>query len=187
MNKHNNFLLAMAGVGLALTLVGGTQAQMQQIDPNKAKQMQTGPQYQGPTPQLQLKPDLTILSMGMSQEFCLEGCGDVWTRELQVNRLPAERCYWQVQVKNIGAGPSVAGKVKVEYQSLNGPITLMADMPALRAGQAHMVVVPFNNARPRNLYWLFNTPFVGTADSTNTNAESNETNNTANVRMTPTA
>lgn len=187
MNKHNKFLLFAVIAGLALAAFGTGQAQIQQqIDPNKARQMQSGPQKH-PTPQLQLKPDLIVHSMGMSQEFCLEGCGDTWTRELQVNRLPAERCYWQATIKNIGAGPAVAGKVRVEYQSLAGPIRLMADMPALRPGEAKVVVVPFNNARPKNLYWLFNTPFVGTADATNSNAESNESNNTLNVRMTPTS
>lgn len=184
MNKRSKSLLAAVAAGLALAAIGASQAQMQQIDPNKAKQMQTGPQI-GPTPQLQLKPDLIIQSMGLSQEFCMEGCGDTWTRELQVNRIAAERCYWRATVKNIGAGPSVAGKVKVVYQSLNGPITLMADMPPLRAGAAEHVVVPFNNANMRNLYWRFNTSFAGTADATNTNAESNESNNTNNTRMSP--
>lgn len=177
--SYRKTFAALAAAFALLVLADGVLAQPQ-INPNQAKPY---PGFQPKvTPQLQLKPDLIIQSMGFSQEFCLDGCGDLWPRELQVMRIAAERCAWQVTVKNQGNGGSRAGKVQVRYDSIAGPITLVADMPAIRAGQFARVVVPFNNARPRNLYWNFNTSFHAMADATNTSQESNEGNNTQDMR-----
>ena len=152
------------------------------IDPSVIKPGISQPgKVPGPTPQLRLKPDLIVQSVGYSAEFCESNCSDQWTRELGVTRMSAETCHFVVGVKNIGNATSRAGKVRVQYDSLTTVIQLTGNMPAIRAGQTKSITVPINNARPVYLYRKFRAPIIATADSTNTSAETNERNNTKQI------
>jgi len=129
-----------------------------------------------------LKPDLIVQSAGFSQEFCTSTCSDTWKRELRVSRIDTPNCSWQVEVRNIGASASRAGQVQVTYQSIAGPVRLTTNMPALRSGETKQVVVRLSGVRPAQRYWKLGTSLQTKVDSTNTNAESNERNNTKDVR-----
>jgi hypothetical protein len=136
------------------------------------------------TPPLQLKPDLIIERMGFNAEFCHEMCSDTWSRELRLLRM-SQSCQFQVTVKNIGAGPSQPGQVRVEYQSVAGTNSGTGSMPGLRPGESKIVPVGFNTSRVDWAYFNFYMPFRGMADSTNTSAETNEGNNTKEIRIRP--
>lgn len=139
----------------------------------------------GVTPTLHLQADLVIQSMGFSHEFCLLQCSDQWSRELQVSRIQIEGCAWKVAVRNRGNARSRPGTVRLQYQSIDGPVVQQAPLPAIAPGHVANVVVPFNNARIRNPYWRFGTPFRATADATNTTPESDESNNSASLTPQP--
>jgi len=172
-------LLSLAGILIATSApaLAGPTLQAPQIN------LQPQRKLKGPTPQLNLKPDLVIQNMGFSQEFCTDQCSDTWARELRVYRIKVQQCQWQVTVKNIGNATSKPGQVSLTYTTIAGPAHVHGAMPAIRPGQAKNVLVPFSNRGFRYWYYDFNLPFKAKADSTNTSRESNEGNNTKRQMM----